>query len=193
MSRGRRVKLVRNELVGSRLYTWSENGKARGFPYSPVANGTASVTGGRTAAGLSALLVCAARLRGSPGQTASALARTEAAIRDALAWFQRYFSHCTDPREAKVGKTTNVRDKGELQRWYTSYLHGLEVAASFAGFTRIGARDWYLECAQFLLERPVPAARSTVDTSFELLFLCRSGKLMNRLSAEPKPTIGSGK
>lgn len=79
------------------------------------------------------------------------------------------------------------------------YYYSLERMAAFADVREIAGRDWFNECADFLIAQQKPDGSwsmsqyygANVDTSFAVLFLTRStGKLLKRI--EPEPGFGDG-
>lgn len=78
------------------------------------------------------------------------------------------------------------------------YYYSLERMAALADIARIGDRDWFDECAEFLISRQQDNGSWSLsqhlddlhDTCFAVLFLTRStGKLLRRRT---EPTVGGG-
>ncbi len=173
-----RVPDPRPRKVGAHEY--AKRDRARGFPYTPGA----PVTGSMTTAGLSSLVIVKAMLLERGALRKDLREDLDRGIWDAIAWCQRNYAL--------------ERNPGMGTAWQYYYLYGLERAFVIMAKKFIGEHDWYREGAQMLVEAqeddgrwapsgqlgmfgmgPMPGRGSMfktelLDTCFALLFLKRA-------------------
>ncbi len=157
---------------------YTKQDHARGFPYTPGAR----VTGSMTTAGLSSLLILKGMLLERRGLTKGLRKKLDRGIWDAIAWMQVNYSLTTNPG---MGTT-----------WQYYYLYGLERAFVIAAKRLLGEHDWYREGAEMLVKDQKADGRwqppgqlgmfgagpqgasmfktDVLDTCFALLFLKRT-------------------
>ncbi len=82
--------------------------------------------------------------------------------------------------------------------WAAYYYYSLERMSALANVKQIGSRDWFNECADFLIQKQNEDGswkvsrnfKEDVDTAFAVLFLTRStGRLLKRVDT---PKFGDG-
>ncbi len=164
--------------------------QARGWAYRKGSGATGSMTAG----GVSSLVICRSELievAGFAKQRDPAVVR---AIRDGIAWLGEHFTVAENPGPPGAAALKEL--------WHYYYLYGMERAGVLAGVTWMGARDWYLLGAQYLMDAQrdsggwlgqealdaVPwkgagsdtASASLLDTCFALLFLKRATVRVDR-------------
>jgi len=153
--------------------------RARGFPYTPEA----PVTGSMTTAGLSSLVIVKAMLLERKALQKELHVQLDRGIWDAIAWCQANFALDRNPG---MGRT-----------WQYYYLYGLERAFVIMAKRMIGRHDWYREGATLMVGEqkddgrwnpdgqveqfgggpsggPSPFRTDVLDTCFALLFLKRA-------------------
>lgn len=189
--RGQRVRLRGNEVRGERRVEWMEAARARGYAYTGPAGGEASVTGGRTAAGVGSLMICQSELWDSPRFAGPLRERTRIAIRDGLAWMQRHFTVTTNPGR-DTARALRGSDGSGYDPWYASYLYAMERTGVMGHIRFIGDHDWYAEGAEELIRRQGAGLRMRADACFDLLFLSRASFRTTNPVITPREPNGVG-
>ncbi|QDT32651.1 HEAT repeat domain-containing protein [Thalassoglobus polymorphus] len=94
--------------------------------------------------------------------------------------------------------TNRFRVENKETGWAAYYYYSLERMAALANVKQIGNRDWFNECADFLIKKQKDDGSwsvsrnfaADVDTAFAVLFLTRStGRLLKRVDT---PKFGDG-
>jgi hypothetical protein len=165
--------------------------QARGWGYARGAPATGSMTAG----GVSSLVICRSELLGTASWSDAEDRRAERAVLDGLAWMGLHFSVRSNPGPAGAPALMHL--------WQYYWLYGLERAGVLAGVVFVGAHDWYLEGARYLLgvQRddgswigeaalaagareegvgPDAPTANLLDTCFALLFLKRATPKVDR-------------
>ncbi|NUN51484.1 MAG: hypothetical protein HUU06_01685 [Planctomycetaceae bacterium] len=101
-------------------------------------------TGSMTAGGVSSIALCVEALSANGTLGTSLRKRSDQSIRDGISWLGHHFSVRDNPgpEGAPMGR--------EYRQYY--YLFGMERAGDLAGVKYMGAKDWYLEGAKYLVE-----------------------------------------
>ena len=167
--------------------TWSElvaaviqhQGEGGGFAYGPRPPSARDGTGSMTAAGVGTLAICELELarvgRGgapsaplapadAPADQADAFARAARAARErGLDWLAERFRADGNPG---------------AHGWVHYWLYGVERMGAFTGRDHLGAHDWYVEGARWLLRVQAEDGSwgGSTQTCFALLFLSRSSR-----------------
>lgn len=169
--------------------------QARGFPYTPGAR----ITGSMTTAGLSSLVIVKAMLLERKALKKDLRKALDEGIWDAIAWCQVNYSISDNPG---MGST-----------WHYYYLYGLERAFVIMAKRWIGPHDWYREGARLLIDaqkddgrwkpegslrifgagpmgQASPFQTDVLETCFALLFLKRTTLVPRKpvLEEPPGPT-----
>jgi hypothetical protein len=143
--KGPRTALKMNEVRGADRFEWTETAQARGFSFAASMGDAAS--GYETTAGALGLVVCQDVLQAEASFAKPLRERTQAGIRDALAWVQVHYDITKNP---VVGSQADSRDIVE-PLYHHHWLLGLARLALHARMRFVGGHDWYLEGAEALL------------------------------------------
>jgi hypothetical protein len=173
---------------GDQGYVVDAGDRARGWSYQEDL-----VTGSMTTAGIAALAIGRDMLMKPErwsGYTDELDRKVGRAVQDGFAWLdQNWAVDRNPPRGAPA--------------WHYYYLYGLERACAFAGRTHVGAHDWYVEGARYLVEQQKSDGRwatgalgareveasDLCDTAWAILFLKRATRPTRPI---PAPVITQG-
>ena len=178
---------------GEPVYKVDGGDRARGWRYLV---GPYPATGSMTTSGIGSLAICHDALtqpRRLPFYKPSDELAVQRAVADGFAWLDVNFA---------VDRNPGIN----APAWHFYYLYGLERAAIFGGRTLIGAHDWYIEGARYLISHQKPDGRwntgalggseyeasDVLDTAWAILFLKKATKPMKPIPG-PVVTPASGK
>lgn len=180
---GPEVRLRLTEARGEYRVVVTEPARARGWNYRGPELKADPATGAMTTAGLACLAICQDELWSSRRFDAALRTRTRKAVRDALGWLQEHFAVDRNP-----GQPGNA--------WHYYFLYGLERAGVLARSRFIGAHDWYLAGAEWLLAQQRDDGgwqheHLVLDTAFAVLFLKRAAMRSRVPVITPAPAAPS--
>ncbi len=181
------LRTLGGEKKGDSIYKIDGGDRARGWGYMASAPGA---TGSMTTAGIASLAICHDALtqpKRLPIYNRKLENRVKRAVQDGFAWLDVNFTVERNPGRA-------------APPWHFYYLYGLERAAIYGSRTLIGAHDWYLEGARYLVGRQGGdgswntgmlggkeyKASAVLDTAWAILFLKKATRPMKPM---PPPVV----